>query len=220
MKKITKNILIFLSYFVYNIIFRDILLLFNVSYYFFDEKQKILYSVISTAIYLLIVIFLYRKELKEEILDFKENYKKYLSKNILIYLAGILLMGLTNIILTKITGSSLSGNEAIIRERIVKYPIYTAISAVLLAPIVEELIFRKSLKNIFKFKYLFIIISGLIFGILHIQNFSDMNEILYSIAYIIMGLDFAYIYSRTNNIFTTMTFHLCHNLVLFIIQLL
>ena len=220
MKKITKNILIFISYFFYNLIFNDILLCFNINYKSFNTNQKIIYMIVTSLIYLLIIIFLYRKELKEEIKDFKINHRKYISKNILIYLAGVLLMGLTNTILTSITRNDLSTNESLIREYIDKYPLYMAFSTVIFAPISEELIFRKSIKNIFKNKYLFIIISGLIFGVLHIQNFGDINDILFSIAYIIMGLDFAYIYSRTNNIFTTMTFHICHNLILFIIQLL
>ena len=45
-----------------------------------------------------------------------------------------------------------------------------------------------------------------------------INEILMGIPYIIMGLDFAYIYAKTKNIFTTMTLHSIHNLTLLIIQ--
>ena len=220
MKKILKNILIFVSYFFYNITFKTILFFFNINYNSFNINQKIIYTVVTGIIYLLILVLLYKKELKEELKDFKINHRKYLSKNVLIYILGVLLMGLTNVILNAITKHNLSTNESLIREYIDKYPLYMAFSTVIFAPISEELIFRKSIKNIFKNKYLFIIISGLIFGILHIQNFGDINDILFSIAYIIMGIDFAYIYSRTNNIFTTMTFHICHNLILFIIQLL
>ena len=129
-------------------------------------------------------------------------------------------MGISNIILTKITNYNLAGNEMQVREYINKYPLYMIYSSIIFAPLIEELIFRKTIKKIFKYKYLFIIISGLIFGILHISNFKDINEILFSIPYIIMGIDFAYIYYKTDNIFTTISFHLLHNLVLLIIQLI
>ena len=63
-------------------------------------------------------------------------------------------------------------------------------------------------------------LSGIIFGLAHITDPSNMTELLFSIPYIVMGIIFALIYSRTNNIFTTITFHLCHNLILLIIQFL
>lgn len=218
MKKVLKNILIFLSYFIYGLFFKDILSLFNIDYYNLKINQKIIWTTIMSLVYILILIFLYRKELKEEIKDFKENYKKYLSKTILIYLAGVLLMFISNLIISKITNQSLSGNESTTRELIDKYPLYMIYSSIIYAPITEELIFRKSLKNIFKFKYLFIIISGLIFGLLHLSDYKSTTELLFTIPYIIMGIDFAYIYYKTNNIFTTMTLHMGHNLILLIIQ--
>ncbi len=127
-------------------------------------------------------------------------------------------MALLNTLLSKITGQDYSSNESLIREYIDKYPLYMFFSSVIFAPAIEELLFRKSIKNIFKNKYLFIIISGILFGISHVTNFRDINELLFSIPYIIMGIDFAYIYHKTNNIFTTMTFHLGHNLILLIIR--
>ena len=62
--------------------------------------------------------------------------------------------------------------------------------------------------------------SGLIFGLIHVVGTGNegINEILMGIPYIIMGLDFAYIYAKTKNIFTTMTLHSIHNLTLLIIQ--
>ena len=219
MKRIFKSLLIFLSYFVYDLFFKAILYSLNIDFYSLSIKNKLILSIIFYIIYILTLIFIYRKELREEIKDFKTYYKNYLSKNIIIYLIGILLMGITNIILSRITNQSLAGNESQIRNLIDKYPIYMIFSSVLFAPIIEEFIFRKTIKNIVINKYLFIIISGFIFGIAHITNISDTTELLFSISYIIMGIDFAYIYYKTNNIFTTLTFHMCHNLILIIYQL-
>ena len=82
------------------------------------------------------------------------------------------------------------------------------------------MIFRKSIKNIVKNKYAFVIISGLLFGLLHISDYTDIKEYIMSVSYIVMGLDFAYIYHKTNNIFTTMSIHSFHNLLLFITTIL
>lgn len=220
MKKILKNILIFISYFIYDILIKVLLYACNINYYALDLKYKVITTFLIEITYIILIIILFRKELKQDLIDFKNNYKKYLSKNILIYILGILLMFVSNTIISRLTNQTLSGNEEIIRSNIDKYPLYVCFSAIIYAPFIEEIIFRKSIKNLFKNKYLFIIISGLIFGIVHISNYNDINEIIHCIPYIIMGIDFAYIYHKTNNIFTTMTFHLCHNLVLLIIQLL
>lgn len=220
MKNITKNILIFISYFIYVTLFKIILYSFGLNFNNLNMNQRVIFIMISAVIFMGIITFLYRKELLEELKDFKTNFKKHISKNIILYLIGILLMGALNVIISKITNQSLSENESQIRDYIKNIPIYMIFSTVIYSPYIEELIFRKSLKNIFKFKYLFIILSGIIFGLAHITDPSNMTELLFSIPYIVMGIIFALIYSRTNNIFTTITFHLCHNLILLIIQFL
>lgn len=219
MKNLIKSILIFVSYFVYDILIKALLYKFHINYYGFDIKYKIITTAIIEITYILLISFLYRKEIKRDIKDFKENYKTYFSKYTIIYLLGVLLMVISNLIIFRITKTNLSGNEELIRTYINKFPIYMIFSSLVYAPIVEELIFRKTIKNIFKSKYLFIITSGLVFGLLHVSE-PTFNEYLFSIPYIFMGISFAYIYYKTDNIFTTMTFHMCHNLILLIIQLI
>ena len=65
------------------------------------------------------------------------------------------------------------------------------------------------------------IISGFIFGLVH-TNITDntFNDFLVAIPYIIMGIDFSYIYSKSDNIFTTIIYHSMHNLILLLIQLI
>lgn len=220
MKRIIKSILVFISYFIYDILVKILLYSLNINFFAFDTKYKVLTTFLIELSYIIIIIFIYRKEIFKDLKDFKDNYKKYLSKNVIIYLCGILLMALTNFIIYKITNQKLSGNEEAIRSYIKEFPLYMIFSSIIYAPFVEEIIFRKTIKDVIKNKYLFIIIAGLIFGLIHISNYRDINEIMHSISYIIMGINFAYIYYRTNNIFTTMTFHFCHNLVLLIIQFL
>lgn len=218
MKKIIKNILIFISYFIFSYFVIALLQEFNFDITKFSFNKRIIILGIIDFIYIILMFFIYRKEIIIDIKDFKKNYKEYLSKYVLVYMVGVILMGIINILLTQITKIELSGNEEGIRILIKEVPIYMFFSTVIYAPIIEELIFRKSIRNIFKNKYIFIIISGVIFGVLHISDFSNINEILFGIPYIIMGIDFAYIYYKTNNIFTTMSFHMIHNLLLITIQ--
>ena len=206
-KRILLNIGMFLSYFIYQTIPIIIIALYGAN----DINMVITY-----LIYLIFVIFVYKKELKSDLNNIKiSNIFKYIP----IYLIGIILMGLSNYYLGKITNMQISTNEETVRLLIQKIPVYMCFSACIFAPIVEEIIFRKTFKNIFKNKYVFIILSGLTFGFIHLDFTSiNINELLMIIPYIIMGLDFAYIYHKSNNILTTITLHALHNLILLIIQ--
>lgn len=219
MTRILKNLFVFISYFLYEYFFIIILYKFGIDYYSLSYKRKIVLVSILNLSYILLLFILYKKEIDKDIKDYKENYSTYINKYLWIYLSGVLLMGFSNLILQNITKLEMSGNEVIVRNLIKEYPIYMFFSSIIYAPFVEEMIFRKIIKNVAKKKYLFILLSGFIFGILHISDYSNINEILMGIPYVIMGLDFAYIYYKTDNIFTTMTFHLFHNFILILFQL-
>lgn len=220
MKKIIKNLLILLSYFLYEAIVLIIINALDIDVSKLNFIQKNIYLFVIDIIYLVSLVFIYRKELKEDFKDFKENGAGYIFKYAPLYLLGVILMGITNALLVKVTGIEMSTNEQNVRTLIKYYPLYMSFSSVMYAPIVEELIFRKSIKNLFNDNVLFVLMSGLIFGLIHVVGTGNegINEILMGIPYIIMGLDFAYIYAKTKNIFTTMTLHSIHNLTLLIIQ--
>ena len=219
LKRILKNVLVIAIYFIYIYIVIAALSLLNIDYSSFDYKYKLITIGIADICFIVLLLFwVYKKELIEDFKDFKINYKQYISKYIILYFIGVILMGVINVIISHFTGMETSGNEADVRLLVEKFPIYMTFSTIIYAPFVEEIIFRKAIRNIFKNKYLFIILSGVIFGCAHISDYTNINDILFSIGYIVMGIDFAYIYYKTNNIYTTMSFHMIHNLLLLIIQ--
>ena len=170
---------------------------------------------ISYLLYLIFVIFVYKKELKDDIKDF--NIRK-LIKYIPVYLIGIALMYISNYVITNITHLNISSNESLVRKNIKLYPLYMSFLTLIYAPIVEEITFRKTFKNIIKDNLLFVILSGFVFGLIHLNATNiSYNDLLMIIPYIIMGIDLSYIYYKSNNIFTTITIHMIHNLVLLII---
>ena len=94
-------------------------------------------------------------------------------------------------------------------------PLYYIIpAAVIYAPIVEEILFRGIFRRIIKNNIIFIIISGLVFGLLHtIGEASLFNIIAMSIPYVWLGVHLSYIYVKSNNIFTNITTHAIINTV-------
>ena len=89
------------------------------------------------------------------------------------------------------------------------------------APVCEELAFRKSIRDVINNKYLYVLASGLIFGLLHVIGFiSTPLDLLYLIPYSSLGIVFALLYYRTNNIFSSITIHAMHNALSVLVYLL
>lgn len=178
-----------------------------------------IYSLIIEIIMFLIIYLIYESEFNEAIDDIKKNHEKYFKENLKYYIIGIIVMFGSNIIIN-LLGGGLSANEGSVRNEFYSYPITTYISAVFLAPIIEESVFRLSFNAIFKNKTLFIIFSGLTFGYLHVISM-PLNILfpLYLLSYSSCGLAFAYMMKKTNNILVPAGFHLMHNGIMMSMQI-
>lgn len=182
---------------------------------------KIIYMIIVEVAIISSILLINHETIENNFKDILKNHKVYFSKCIKYWLISIIVMITSNFIIMLAFGNGLAGNEESIRSLLKTYPVYVYVSSVIFAPIVEELIFRQSFRNIFPNKYLFIIISSLIFGGLHIiGNINSIADILYLIPYCAPGVAFAYMLIKTKNIFVSMGFHFMHNGILVSLQIL
>ena len=96
------------------------------------------------------------------------------------------------------------------------------------APFIEEIIFRKSIRDfIFSFgnnkitKYIFCIVSGFVFAILHIVGAATSPiDYLYTVPYFALGFSFAMLYCKSDNIFSSISMHFLHNTAAAILYLI
>lgn len=90
------------------------------------------------------------------------------------------------------------------------------LSLVLLAPIIEETVFRKGLYGIIEHRFgaiPAIIISGFVFGFLHVAGWGDYINVL---PYLAMGLSFSFIYYYSGkNIYVVIVIHMINNIIPF-----
>ena len=194
--------------------------LLHINYANLSTTFKEIYSISIEIIIIAIIILLFKKQYKNALIDLKQNHLKYFKENFKYYLMGVIAMMSANYLIAFL-GGEMSNNETEIRDMFNTFPLYTYISAVFLAPLLEESVFRLSFRNIFKNKWLFIIASGLIFASLHLLGTLNNPLIfLHLIAYSGCGIAFAYIMAKTNNIFVSMGFHFMHNGILMSMQLL
>ena len=164
-----------------------------------------------------LLVWLYIKEFKEASDDFNKSFKERMTSTIRVWLFGLVLMIIFNSIIGSLTGD-IASNESANRVILDKYTVYALPAMIIFCPICEEIIFRLSLKRIFKNNTLFIIISGLLFGFAHVIGTSGY-ELLYFIPYGILGSCFAYMYVKNKNILCSISAHVLHNLICILIIL-
>lgn len=217
-KTIAKSIFVILLYYIFYEIMIKVMSLIGLNISDFSSLQKIITFTIFDILLIISLYFIYKKDLKKEFLLFKNNFKEFVEKYTKYWLLGIVLMSIINSIIMFITPSDVANNEELVRGLIDKFPLYGFFSAALVAPFVEEIVFRKTFKDIIKNKYLLLIICGLTFGTIHvIESYTKITDLLYIFSYGVFGSVFAYIYYKTNTVFTSMFFHFIHNTMLVLI---
>lgn len=165
------------------------------------------------------IVFIFKKDLKENLEDLKKNHQNYFKKYLKYWFIALGLMMASNLIITMLEPGSIANNEEAVRDMFNTTPIYTFISAVLFAPLLEELVFRKSFRYMFSNDTLFILASGLVFGAFHVVgSFETLFDLIYIIPYSIPGLVFAYTLVKSKNIFVPMGLHFIHNGILMSLQ--
>ena len=171
------------------------------------EVLKAIYVCAVQILLVISIIYIYRQDIKNNLEDLKKNHQTYFKKYLKYWFLALGLMMVANSIILISEPNSIAGNEEAVREMFNSMPIYTFISAVIIAPFLEELVFRKSFRDMFSNNLLFIILSGL-----------TLFDLIYIIPYSIPGFVFAYTLSKSKNIFVPIGLHFLHNGILMALQ--
>lgn len=170
----------------------------------------VVFDVLYNILVFALVIYIFRKRFKRDIKAFKENkgaYIGYIFKWWGIMLGLSFVAALIRIILG---GAAETANQSTLNS----LPLwYVGPLAVIWAPVVEEGIFRGGLRRFVKNDKLFIVLSALIFGLLHTvgSEVGIYNMLIQSLQYMVMGGIMAYTYTKTNNILVNMGIHCVQN---------
>lgn len=221
-KETLKGISAFALYLILSNTSVTLLQLLNINFKNWSSTTKSLYNIGYELIMIIIIILIFRKTIVEHFKKFKNNIKGYFNDYIKYWLYAIALMYISNFIIISFT-QQIAQNEQSIRNLFSVNPLYIIILSCFLAPILEELVFRLSLQKILnKYSYLFIIISGLIFGYMHIASYVQTNPSawLYIIPYGLPGSIFAYTLVKSDNIFIPIMLHAINNTYAIVLQIL
>lgn len=182
-----------------------------------NNKQVLSSTIINLTVYAVMFTscaVLLKKEIKT---DFKKLKKTNSMTIFLICLIGIICAYSSNIFGSLITmvfgGGNTSQNQAGIELLLFsEYGILIAIMVMFIGPIVEELVFRKSMHDILRNAkcptWLMLIISSILFGLIHVIDSGDFVQVF---PYIFMGATLGGIEIYSKNIYPSIFVHILLN---------
>lgn len=219
-KYLLKGVLIFLLFYYSAYLQLIPIYLFKLDPHNISNSLNVLLSCFSNIILVIILWFIYRKELKAEWKIFKDKAVWNTDVMFRYWMTGLAIMMVSNMIISSFLNAGQAENEQAVQSMINALPWAMLIDAGILAPFIEEIVFRKSFKDIFQNKWAFAIASALVFGGMHVVNASSAVGYLFIIPYGCLGFVFALMYNKTNTVYTSVFAHMLHNSILTLISIL
>ncbi|MBQ3415499.1 MAG: CPBP family intramembrane metalloprotease [Clostridia bacterium] len=166
-------------------------------------------AIVYYVFLLILSIIAFKDELLRNLKLFKDNSKAYTRYVVPRLCIMYIIFIVSRFITMMITKEGNSVNQSSIES----LPLWISIIfGVFWAPIVEELVFRGTIRRFIKNNVLFILISSFIFGIMHtIGEPTMLNIFVMAIPYSILGGFLAYIYSKTDNLTNNILVHFINN---------
>lgn len=178
----------------------------------YKEESIKMTTIVQFVVFLILTIELVVVHSKK----IKSDFKKLNKKTILMVVIATIVMILLNFglsILFDYLGAE-SNNQDNFYNMISAVLVPTIIYTAILAPIAEEMAFRYSLGTLINNKYVFMIVSSLLFGILHGIG-------IITILYVVLGFILSFIYIKSDkNIITTIFAHMANNMLVVLLTLL
>lgn len=189
----------------------------TLSFLLTDTTSSEIYQLLTTLLFASIVIFLSFWQN----FDLKMMWKKLVKDKFLIFFVSVVLSILFYYFVSYIISliqntidSSISNNQNGINSSLNNTLgiIRIFITVVLIAPIIEEILYRYLFFTTLNFKFWNILITTLYFAFAHIQNSLDW---LHFISYLPLGLTSALMYYYLLNIYPSIALHMVTNLISF-----
>lgn len=213
-----RTLLIFILYFSMNKVFSMILGMCGVS-------SVIVSNFISDILFFSFIVYLYRNDIKHGYDEFFKNGSG--KKNLLFALKIVLLLLVINVVGGIISSFVLSSSTNLDENTNSIYKLtdasaaYTIFKTLIFASFAEELIFKKSIRDIISNDNIFMVISALIYSIVNIMYFKiSLINIVDMIQCFIFAFILARVYvNKNNNIFMVIFIKFVYTIVPLVLML-
>lgn len=161
-------------------------------------------NMVDMVLYLLyafILIFLYKQVFISDFKDIKKNWKKYLMRMLISIVLIFVSMVLINLIVGVLFNvKETSENDFSLLTTFKENSLVVVLLTCIYYPLVEGIIFRKSVRDIIDNKWFFIMFSAIFYFFFNIVYTSmSFNNIMSSVCYLSTMMIVSHFYWKTNN---------------------
>lgn len=173
-------------------------------------------------LYSLILIYLYKETIINDIKYIKKNKTKCVKDIIINVLLLFVVVILINLIIGLVLGiKETSSNDFSLVALFNKKPVIIVFLTCIYYPIVEGIVFRKSIRDVIDNKWFFIIFSSLIYFFFNIVYTNiDFNSIMTSICYFFSMIVLSNYYWRSKNFTSSVLIMMLYNVITTILRLI
>ena len=175
-------------------------------------KNEVYSYLFAYLVVLITIVIKNRQDLINDAKTLKKDTSGIVKHLIFMYFLFLILQIGSNAILYLKIGA-IADNQTLLNDLILKSPLIMFITLTLIGPIIEELIFRYPYRNALTNKKIKFAICTIIFTLSHMTATQNLIGILYIIPYFFLSLSIGYSYYKTDNIYTSIIFHILNNVV-------
>ncbi len=200
--KAIKTIIVVTLYFIWPTIISFLFNIFNIG------SNEIL-QFIGNILLLIIIVFIYRKDIMISANNL--SLKKLLRLFILLMIVQVL----TNFISVSILGVDKHIDHiGLLPASLDKWPVLVGISVAIVYPVLETLVFNKSLKDVINNTWAFILCSSLFFWIVNLLAFNfNYISIIATMSCFTTSIVINYFYCKEDNISSVIIVKMIYNLI-------
>lgn len=208
-KNLIKTIFLFLFYLLYTLVFNKIFSFFNIN---INTATMFL----SDLIFFLVIIYLYREKIQNDLTHLKENQLKMIFIGvILLFLINLCLGMMTDIFFPSLSNFNDGNSSSVIQLFSASY-LYSLFKTLLFAPIAEELLFKESIRDVVKNDIVFVITSSILYTTMNFFYSTIQFSYIWMdiIGYFLFSMVLSIIYLKSkDNIVMVMIIKFLYNLI-------
>lgn len=209
---VMKTLLVFIAYFAYTMVINCILGVFGIN----DPIQV---SFVADILFAFVIIFIYRNVISKSFSDFRKSNSFF--KRFMIVLFGVITLFIINIlggVCGEILFSNMNDvdqNTTMIYELADMSTVYMIFKTLIFASVVENIVFRVSIRELTTNNIMFVVSSSLIYALVNVM-YSEFSMFIFvdMIQYFLISMFLSLIYIKNkNSIYPVMLVLFFYNLI-------
>lgn len=209
---VMKTLLVFIAYFAYTMVINCILGVFGIN----DPIQV---SFVADILFAFVIIFIYRNVISKSFSDFRKSNSFF--KRFMIVLFGVIALFIVNIlggVCGEILFSNMNDvdqNTTMIYELANMSTVYMIFKTLIFASVVENIVFRVSIRELTTNNIMFVVSSSLIYALVNVM-YSEFSMFIFvdMIQYFLISMFLSLIYIKNkNSIYPVMLVLFFYNLI-------